>query len=304
MKPTTTSAFTSALYLVDASIYIFRSYFSIPDSFVAGNGESVNAVYGYTQFLLDLIERQPEYISVAFDESLNTCYRNEIYPAYKANRDLPDKNLEFQLARCQEVTELLGFHCLSLYNYEADDIIGTMMRRFSDNRPAVIITRDKDLGQLLGVGDTLWDFAADQYSDRAAIKEKFGVEAEQMADYLALAGDSVDNIPGAPGIGAKTAAALLSHFDTLDGIYDSLDQIQSIGIRGAARVQKSLQDNRDRVRMFQQITQINCDVPLDVSLSELTITPRSTDELLSFCDAMAFGTGIRSRIEKHCRDRV
>jgi len=273
MNATNTSTFTSALYLVDASIYIFRSYFSIPDSFVAGNGESVNAVYGYTQFLLDLIERQPERISVAFDESLNTCYRNDIYPAYKANRDLPDKNLEFQLARCQEVTELLGFHCLSLRNYEADDIIGTMMRRFSDNRPTVIVTRDKDLGQLLRTGDALWDFAADRYSDRAAIKEKFGVEAEQMADYLALAGDSVDNIPGAPGIGAKTAAALLAHFGTMDGIYETLDQVQSMDIRGAARVQKSLQDNRDRLRMFQEITRINCDVPMDVSLSELTITP-------------------------------
>ena len=290
---------TGALYLVDASIYVFRSYFSIPDSFVDADGESVNAVYGYTQFLLDLIERQPEHISVAFDESLNTCYRNKIYPAYKANRDLPDKNLEFQFAKCREITGLLGFHYLSLHDYEADDIIGTLMKRFSDNRPTVIVTRDKDLGQLLREGDTLWDFAADQYSDRAAVKNKFGVEAEQMSDYLALAGDSVDNIPGAPGIGAKTAAALLSHFGTLDGLYDSVDQVQSIGIRGAARVLKSLQDNRDRLRMFQQITRIYCDVPMEVSLSELTITPGPLKALLAFCDAMAFGAAIRARIENH-----
>ena len=295
---------TNALYLVDASIYIFRSYFSIPDSFVAGNGEAVNAVYGYTQFLLDLIDRQPEHISVAFDESLNTCYRNEIYPAYKANRDLPDRNLEFQFAKCREITGLLGFHYLSLHDYEADDIIGTLMKRFSDNRPTVIVTRDKDLGQLLRDGDALWDFAADRYSDRAAVKKKFGVEAEQMSDYLALAGDSVDNIPGAPGIGAKTAAALLSHFGTLDGIFESLDQVSSIGIRGAARVHKSLLDNRDRLRMFQEITRINCDVPMDVSLSELTITPGPVEAILSFCDAMAFGTGIRKRIEKHSRDHA
>lgn len=295
---------TNALYLVDASIYICRSYFSIPDSFVDVNGESVNAVYGYTQFLLDLMERRPEHISVAFDESLNTCYRNDIYPAYKANRDLPDENLEFQFAKCQEVTELLGFHYLSLHDYEADDIIGTLMKRFSDNRPTVIVTRDKDLGQLLREGDALWDFAADQYSDRATVKKKFGVEVEQLADFLALAGDSVDNIPGAPGIGAKTAAVLLSHFGTLDGIYDSLDEVQSIGIRGAARVEKSLRDNRDRLRMFQQITRVHCDVPMDVSLSELTINPGPLKALLSFCDAMAFGTGIRIRMEKHCGDHA
>ena len=115
-----------ALFLVDASIYIFRAYFSIPDNFCSKSGEVVNAVYGYTHFLLDLLERKPTYISVAFDKSLNRCFRNEIYPAYKANRVLPDENLSFQLSKCEEITQLLGIHSLSLERYEADDIIGTL----------------------------------------------------------------------------------------------------------------------------------------------------------------------------------
>ena len=210
---------TEPLYLVDASIYIFRAYFSIPDTFVDGRGQSVNAVYGYTNFMLDLLEKRPQYISFAFDESLNTCYRNEIYPAYKANRDLPDENLEFQLARCQEVTRLLGVHHLSLTDYEADDIIGTLHARLAHERPVIIVTRDKDLGQLLRADDLLWDFAADVHSGPEEVKEKFGVHAHQIADYLALAGDSVDNIPGAPGIGAKLAAKLLQHFGDIDSLY-------------------------------------------------------------------------------------
>lgn len=290
------------LYLVDASIYVFRAYFSIPDTFVDGKGESVNAVYGYTQFLLDLLDKKVENISVAFDESLNTCYRNEIYPQYKANRERPDDNLTFQFSCCREITDLLGCHSLSLSAYEADDIIGTLLTRFAQNRPAIIVTRDKDLGQLLRRHDVLWDFASDQFSGPDKIKDKFGVEAHQMADYLALAGDSVDNIPGAPGIGAKTAAVLLSHFGTLDLIFNSLGEIQSIGLRGAARVQKSLQENEALVRMFREITLIKCDVPMDVSVGDFILTPQPLDQLFDFCDRMNFGTGIRRRIENYRND--
>ena len=247
---------TEPLYLVDASIYIFRAYFSIPDTFVDGRGESVNAVYGYTNFMLDLLEKQPQYISFAFDESLNTCYRNDIYPEYKANRDLPDENLEFQLAKCQEITRLLGMHHLSLKRYEADDIIGTLHTILATDRPSIIVTRDKDLGQLLRADDVLWDFAADQHSGPAEVKEKFGVHAHQIADYLALAGDSVDNIPGAPGIGAKSAAKILTHFGDIDSLYHSIDEIEDIGLRGASRVKQTLLECEDMVRMFQEITRI------------------------------------------------
>lgn len=288
------------LYLVDASIYVFRAYFSIPDTFVDGRGEPVNAVFGYTQFLLDLLDKAPESVSVAFDESLNTCFRNDIYAQYKANRELPDDNLKFQFTRCQEITSLLGLHSLSLKEYEADDIIGTLLTRFAQERPAIILTRDKDLGQLLRSEDLLWDFAGNQFTGPVEVKDKFGVGPHQIADYLALAGDSVDNIPGAPGIGAKTAAVLLSHFGTLDEMFASLDEIQSTGVRGAARVKKSLQENEALVRMFREITLINCEVPLDVNSDDFAVTPQPLDKLFEFCDEMNFGTGIRRRIADYC----
>jgi 5'-3' exonuclease len=283
------------LYLVDASIYIFRAYFSVPDHFSARNGESVNAVYGYTQFLLDLIERQPAYISVAFDESLVSCYRNEIYPAYKANRDLPDNNLKYQLAQCQAVTELFGLHGLSLKDFEADDIIGTLHKKL--DIPTLIITRDKDLGQLIGEQDRLWDFANDQLSGPDDVKQKFGVRPDQIADFLALAGDAVDNIPGAPGIGARTAAALLREFDTIDNLYTAIEQVSEMKLRGAKKVQQTLMDHREDIALYRRITSIECDIPLNTVLQDLTITPRSKNEINEFCDEMKFGQRIRDRVE-------
>ena len=123
------------LYLVDASIYIFRGYYSIPDTFVSRDGTQVNAVYGYTNFLLDLLGGvRPRYVSVAFDENLITCFRNRIYPDYKGNRDLPDENLLYQMQQCQRVTGLLGCHSLTIEDYEADDIIGSLKRRFGEGR--------------------------------------------------------------------------------------------------------------------------------------------------------------------------
>ena len=285
---------TVPLYLVDASIYIFRSYFSIPPSFFAKNGELVNAVYGYTNFLLDLIKRNPKYISVAFDESLVSCFRNQIYPDYKANRDLPDENLEFQLAMCQKVTGLLGFHHLSLEAYEADDIIGTLHKRFA--LPTVIVTRDKDLGQLIGSEDRLWDFASDAYSGPGEVQQKFGVRPDQIADYLALAGDSVDNIPGAPGIGAKTAAALLTEFGSIEKLYASLDKVPNMKLRGAKKVYDILLRHRGDIDLYRRITGIACDIPIKVTLEDLRINPQPIEEIMEFFDEMAFSKRIRDRL--------
>ncbi len=287
-----------ALYLVDSSIYIFRAYYSIPDNFKDKAGESVNAVYGYTNFLLDLIDKGPQFISCAFDESLNTCYRNRIYPDYKANRDLPGPNLEYQLAKCQEITDLLGFHSVCLYDYEADDIIGTLQARLGQDRPAVIVTRDKDLGQLLREDDALWDFAANDFSDRGTVKEKFGVEAEQIADYLALAGDSVDNIPGAPGVGAKTAAALLQHFGDIDTLYQRIEEVPETGVRGAAKIMNSLKENEANVRMFQEITRIHCEVPMEVTLDDLRLDKPDPAAMDNFLSELNFGKRTIERIQK------
>ncbi|MBD3649573.1 MAG: hypothetical protein HUJ31_19440 [Pseudomonadales bacterium] len=285
------------LYLVDASIYIFRYWFSIPDNFTSRDGMPVNAVYGYTNFLLDLLERNPEFISFAFDESLTTCFRNDIYPDYKANRDLPDETLEFQLARCQEITALLGFHCVCMKDYEADDIIGTLMARLARKRPVIIVTRDKDLGQLLREQDRLWDYAANQYAGPREVAGKFGVAAHQLADFLALAGDTVDNIPGAPGIGARTAASLLGHFGSLDALLKEKDRIHELPLRGAARIHGIIERHEADIRLDRRITGIKCDIPMSVKLQDLKPAPGNPDALAAFCDEMEFGGRIRHRIE-------
>ena len=151
----------SPLYLIDASIYIFRHYFGLPDNWHSQDGYSTQAVYGYLKFLLSFIEEEsPEYIAAAFDESLGNCFRNQIYPAYKANRVLPDEALAFQLNACVEVTGILGITGLASDTHEADDIIGTLAKRGRqmNGRQIIVVSRDKDLMQLVGANDVIWDF--------------------------------------------------------------------------------------------------------------------------------------------------
>lgn len=185
---------------------------------------------------------------------------------------------------------------LYLVDYEADDIIGTLLARFGEGRPAIIVTRDKDLGQLLRAGDTLWDFAADTCASREDVHAKFGVTPEQLPDLLALAGDAVDNIPGAPGIGVKTAARLLGEFGSLDHLLQIPEAVVTAGIRGGARLRDILIKQHDQLKVYRQITGIKCDVPMEVSAQELALTPSDPAELAAFFDEMQFGQRIRERV--------
>lgn len=287
------------LYLIDSSIYIFRAYFSMPDSFFSEEGESVNAVYGYTHFLLDLLlKTRPVYVSAAFDESLTQCFRNKLYPLYKANRELPDENLAYQLNQCRRMTELLGIHSLSHSEYEADDIIGSLKKMLGRKRGVIVVTRDKDLGQILGKNDLIWDYAQDEYMAPRDIENKMGVPPGQIADFLALAGDSVDNIPGAPGIGAKTAVQLLRLAGSLKALLKKPEQVLSSDIRGGSRIYETLCDHREQLKIFREITQIACDMNIQVELKELKPQITSREHLEGFCDEMGFGTGVRNKINQ------
>nr|WP_010132746.1 5'-3' exonuclease H3TH domain-containing protein [Microbulbifer agarilyticus] len=279
------------IYLVDASVYIFRYYFALPPNWESRSGYTTEAVYGFSNFLLDLLARRPEGIACAFDESLGSCFRNEIYPDYKCSRVLPDEALAFQLAACREMAEALGIASFASARYEADDILATLTRICAEQGEApVIVTRDKDLGQLLSRGAaSLWDFAADAYMESAEIEAKFGVRPEQIADYLALVGDSIDDIPGVPGIGAKTAAGLLSEFRSVDELLANRERVAGLKIRGAKGLVGKLAEHEGQIRIALQLAQLAYDVPVGVTSEALA--HNASDPELAIALAEEFGIG-------------
>jgi len=262
--PGTGPAAPAPLYLVDASLYVFRAWHSMPDEFQDAHGWPTNAVHGFARFLLDLLERErPAHIVLAFDEALDSCFRHRIYPAYKANREPAPEALRRQFGHCKALCAALGLEVLAHHEYEADDLIGSALLRA---RPAghagVIVSADKDLSQLLGEGDQQWDYARNQRWRADGVKARHGVHAHQIADFLALTGDAVDNIPGVGGIGAKTAAILLAHFGSLDALLQRIDEIPFLRLRGAAQVAARLREQRELALLYRQLTTIACDAPL------------------------------------------
>jgi len=285
------------VYLVDASIYIFRAWFSMSDEFVNQKGEPTNAVYGFSGFLCSLLEQTgAEHMAVAFDESLSKGHRNEIYPEYKANRDPAPEELKRQFSWARSVAEAMGLQCFVDSRYEADDLIGTLAEFWrARGHPICVVTSDKDLAQLVGENDHWWDFARNQKLNAKQLTEKFGVMPEQMADYLALTGDSVDNIPGVPGVGPKSASALLGHFGDLNNIYERLDEVQHLGIRGAKSLQKKLADHRDAAELAKKLTVIETAVESALASPELGRTEVDTARLNRLFDELSFGGMLRQR---------
>ena len=287
----------STVYLVDASIYIFRAWFSMSDEFVNASGEPTNAVYGFSGFLCSLLEQtSAEYVAVAFDESLSTSYRNEIYPEYKANRDPAPIDLKRQFAWARSVAEAMGLQCFSDPRYEADDLIGTLAGHWRERGHSIcVVTSDKDLAQLVGEDDYWWDYSRNQKLNARQLTEKFGVMPEQMADFLALTGDSVDNIPGVPGIGPKSASALLGHFGDMDSLYQRLGEVPHLSIRGAKSIHKKLHDNRDAAELAKKLTLIETSVESALAAPELRRSATDTATLNRLFDDLEFGGMLRQR---------
>ncbi len=258
-------------YLIDASIYIFRAWFSIPDSMTGDNGQPVNAVYGFSRFLTEFVERSnATHVGIAFDESLTTSFRNDIFPEYKMNRELPPQELSKQFVLCRRVAEAAGLFCVSHNRYEADDLIATMALKLREEEfRNIIVTGDKDLAQLLHDKDIWWDFARNIQLDSNKVADKFGVMPEVIQDYLGLCGDAVDNIPGVPGVGPKTASALLQEFQNLETIYNNLDQISGLKIRGAKTLGDKLKKYQSQAELSKLLATVAYDAPIEFSLDKL-----------------------------------
>jgi len=295
-----TVAVPPAVHLVDASYFVFRAYYSVGLEMTDGDGQPVNALYGFGRFLGDLLEEaRPEHVAVAFDESLSTSFRNAIYPAYKKNREPAPPELKRQFALCRELCRLLGLAEFGSPTHEADDIIGTIATRMRlSGHRSVLVTRDKDLAQLVRDGDHYWDYAGERRFAYRDIEAKFGVCPERMADYQALLGDSVDNIPGIPGIGPKTAAALLQVFTSLEELYEGLDRVGALPIRGAAKLVGKLLQHREAAYLARRLTVIACDMPIECSLETLRRRKPDLEALGAFYDRHKFGPALRRQAER------
>jgi 5'-3' exonuclease len=202
-------------------------------------------------------------VGVAFDESLTTSFRNEFFPPYKANRELPPPDLERQLVFCQAAARALGMPVFVDHTYEADDLIGTLAQQASQQgMDVVVVSNDKDLMQLVTPRVTFYDFARARRLGPEEVTAYLGVRPEQIPDFLGLQGDAVDNIPGVKGIGAKTAAALLQTFPTLEALYADLDRIATLPWRGAAALRQKLAAGRDAAFLSKRLATIAREAPV------------------------------------------
>jgi DNA polymerase-1 len=296
------AASRGVVYHIDASYFVFRAYYSLPPDMADADGNSTHALYGFARFLADLLEQvRPERICVAFDHSLGseTSLRSQIYPAYKANREAAPADLVRQFGLCREFCRHMGLAEFASAEYEADDIIGTMtVRARAAGLRNVLVTRDKDLSQLVRDGDVFWDYTGKVTYHYHDIGARFGAAPERVADYLALTGDSVDNIPGVPGVGKKTAAELCAVYRSLDELYANIAEIPRLKMRGAARIAASLAAHREVAYLARRLTGIVCDVPIAATLDDLLLKAPDSAALGRFFDAQGFGNILRQQVRR------
>lgn len=265
------------LYLVDSSIYIFKAWYSLPDTLMNRDKQPNNAWLGFVDFMFQFLSAEkPRLLVFAFDESLKVSARKDIYPEYKANRLPAPDELKRQFQWCREWVRALDISEVASDRHEADDLIGSLARYHRDEKTRIVIlTADKDLAQLIHEPDLWWSFATgQQFSYRALIK-RFGVRPEQIADQLAIAGDKVDNIPGIPGVGMTIAARLLTRFGTLQNLRANLDQVKGMKFRGSERIMNLLKQHEEILDISAQLTPVNCSIE---AMQQVKIRTGTADE--------------------------
>lgn len=272
------------LYLVDSSIYIFKAWYATGPEHVNINGESNRAFIGFTDIVYRLLtELAPSRLVFAFDESQRHSQRKSLYPEYKANRSPAPVELKRQFGWCQKWIENLGISKVSSDTWEADDLIGTLATLHrSPELAIVILSADKDLLQLIRQGDLWWTFIDDKKLDYPGTVKKFGVKPEQISELLALTGDKVDNIPGIPHVGLKTAASLLRKFGDLETLRQNLAIVERMKFRYAGRVQQSLIEHESILDISNRLTRINCNVETMQSVK----IERSSPDLKQLAETM------------------
>ncbi|GLS85810.1 DNA polymerase I [Cypionkella aquatica] len=277
------------LHLIDGSAFIFRAYHALPPLTRKSDGMPVGAVAGFCNLLWSELtstrkETAPTHLAVIFDAGSIT-FRNEIYDKYKANRPELPEDLRPQFVYTRKATKAFNVACIEQDGYEADDIIATFARRAREAGGTVtIISSDKDLMQLIGDGVDMLDPMKNKRLGLEEVFEKFGVAPNRVVDVQALAGDSVDNVPGAPGIGIKTAALLIQEYGDLETLLERAGEIKQ------PKRREALVDNADLIRISKRLVQLDGDMPLDIGLDELEVKPVEAEVVMGFLQEMEFTT--------------
>ncbi|WP_171229987.1 DNA polymerase I [Ruegeria sp. HKCCA4008] len=277
------------LHLIDGSAFIFRAYHALPPLTRKSDGLPIGAVSGFCNMLQKYVEGNtgpdaPTHVAVIFDKGSHT-FRNDLYDLYKANREAMPEDLRPQIPLTREATKAFNIACKELEGYEADDIIATLTVQAREAGGRVtIVSSDKDLMQLVGDGVEMLDAMKNKRIDRDGVIEKFGVAPERVVDVQALAGDSVDNVPGAPGIGVKTAALLINEYGDLETLLDRADEIKQ------PKRRQTLIEKRDQIKLSKKLVQLDKNTPLDFTLDDLEVREPDAETLLGFLADMEFRT--------------
>ena len=259
------------LFLIDGSSYIYRAYYAIRH-LSNSKGIPTNAVFGFTQMLLKVLkDHRPDYIVVTFDSKAPT-FRSDVYKEYKANRPAMPENLIPQIPYIKKIVEGYRIAVLEMEGYEADDLIGTVAKGLEAEADVVIITGDKDLLQLVSDHVEVYDTMKEMRYKVEDVVQRFGVKPEQVVDVMGLSGDAIDNIPGVPGIGEKTAIQLIKTFGSIDTLLSHLDQVPQKGLR------EKLETHGAQAKLSRRLATIRTDVPIRCTLTDFTLSERRSQK--------------------------
>lgn len=276
------TANTSPIILVDGSSYLYRAFFASQQADMrTSEGVPTGAVRLVTSMLRSLIKQYPQSpVAVVFDAKGKT-FRDDIYAEYKSHRPPMPDDLRTQIEPIHKIVRAMGFPLVCVDGVEADDVIGTLSREASEKGlDTIISTGDKDMAQLVDKHVTLINTMNDTHMDIDGINEKFGIPPELIIDYLALVGDKVDNIPGVPGVGEKTALALLQGIGGISDLYDNLDKIAELGFRGSKTMAKKLEENRESAELSYLLATIKTDLELECGIEDIPVPKADNEQLL------------------------
>ena len=276
------------VYIFDISNFIHRS-FHVNLGLETSYGMPVGAVFGTLNMMLRFIDKyKPTHVLVCYDAQTPKSIRKDIYPLYKANRvQVQTVSQEERIIR--KLFEMLCLPSVEMEGYEADDLIATATSKLKQFLDVVIVTGDKDMLQLIEPGVEVFDQMKNIYYDEAEALKKFGVRADQIADYLAIAGDTADNIPGVMGIGPKGAAKLLGQYGSVFGIYENINSVES-------KLKKKLEDSRENAFTSYRLTVLHSDLPVAITPDSVRFLPKDNPEIYALLDKLEF-TNIRVKIE-------